>query len=302
MLILKWFKYQLDVLKSYIISDENYRRRIYKKRFNKEMNLNTPKTFNEKINYRILKDKNPLYTKLADKIQVREYIKEKIGEQYLIPILGIYDSPKEINYEKLPEKFVLKCNHDSGSVIICQDKNNFNFKKAKNKLKFHLKNNMYVRTREWHYKNIIPKILCEKYLDIYYEENKKPIPEDYRLHCFHGKVEFIELQFNKFEGDKFINIYDKNWNIQPFKMSFENSNFIVDKPNEISKMIELAEVLCNNFDYCRIDFFVTKSQIFFAEITFTPCNGLDLITPEEWDYKIGNKWNLNIEYNEKNHF
>ncbi|PHM58631.1 ATP-grasp fold amidoligase family protein [Xenorhabdus sp. KK7.4] len=288
----KWIKRISNIYKFYFVSDENYRRDLFRKKFKKDMNLDNPQTFNEKINYRILKDKNPLYTKLADKLQVREYVKKTIGEEYLIKLLGCYKNTNDIKYKSLPDRFVLKCNHDAGSVIICKEKKSFNYKKANKKLNFHLKNDMYKRTREWHYKNIQPQIICEEYLDIFGNSDDAFLPEDYKLHCFGGKVEFFEVQFNRFGKERFINIYDRDWKLQPFTMGYKNASFSLDKPSKLSELIYLAEMLSRELDYCRVDFYIVNDVIYFGEITFTPCNGLDVITPEIWDYKLGQKWNL----------
>ncbi|MBC8952966.1 ATP-grasp fold amidoligase family protein [Xenorhabdus sp. PB62.4] len=291
----KVFKNILNTINFHFVSDEKYRRKLFRKKFKKELNLNDPQTFNEKVNYRILMDRNPLYTELADKLKVREYVKRTIGEKYLIKLLGFYENTKDIEYDCFPDKFVLKCNHDAGSVIICKNKSLFDYKKANKKINFHLKNDMYKRTREWHYKNIQPKVICEEYLDIFGEENNNFLPEDYKLHCFGGRVEFFEIQFNRFGKERFINVYDREWVLQPFVMGCKNTNFKLEKPRKLKELIYLAEKLSNGFDYCRVDFYLLGDTIYFGEITFTPCNGLDLILPEEWDYKLGQKWHLTLK-------
>ena len=168
-------------------SDEEYYRRAYRKQFNRELNLKDPKTFNEKVIKRILFDKQEIYSKLADKYLVREYVKSKIGEKYLVPIYGVYRSIEELDETKLPEKFVLKCTHDCKSVFICEDKNKFDFEKMKKKMRFYLKRNFYYQTREWQYKNIIPRIICEE---------KLTDTTDFKFHCFNGKVNHVEVIYD----------------------------------------------------------------------------------------------------------
>lgn len=283
-------KNSLKYLSYYLIPDKLYRKILFKRSTGKNLNLKNPKSFNEKINARILYDENPIYTKLADKYLVRDYVKEKIGDSYLINLLGYYSSPSEINYDILPTQFVLKCNHDAGSVIIVKDKNVINKDIIYKKLKKSLKYNMYYKTREKHYKNIPAIILCEEYIDIFSSESNIPQPEDYKIHCFHGKPEYLEIQFSRFSNERYINIYDKDWNLQPFLMGYQNTLFEVPKPQKLEEMLQLAEKLSSDFEYCRVDFYLVNDQIFFGEITFTPCNGMDQFIPYEWDYKFGEKW------------
>lgn len=275
----QYFIYLLRKLKIKLTNDEKYFKKVYKKQFKKELNILTPQTLNEKVIKRILYDKNPKYTFLADKYLVRDYVKEKIGEEYLISLLGIYKNEKEIKLENLPNKFVLKCNHDSGSVFICNDKENFDLKKVKKKLKFYLKRNFYYYTREWHYKNIKPLIICEEKLEDI---------TDYKFHCFNGKVNHIEVIFDRFK-DKKINEYDNKGNLLPYEVSGckKDENFKLPKNFEIMKKI--AEKLSREFNYCRVDLYNDNGNIKFGEITFTPACGLDEL-PDELDLYLGNLW------------
>lgn len=292
-LILSIFYYKLLKSLSLVMSDEIFIKLKYFYKLKKRLNLKNPKTFNEKIQWRILNDRKDIYTQLADKYLVREYVKEKIGEKYLIKILGIYKQPNEIEYNKLPNKFVIKCNHDAGSVIICLDKKNLKIEEINKKLNFFLKRNFYYFSREWHYKNIKPLIICEEFKPIFKKDkNGNELPEDYKLHCFNGKVQFLEVQFNRFDGKRSINIYDPSWNLLKFKMGNGNVDYCVEKPTQLNKMKELAEILSKDFDYCRVDFYISEEKIYFGEITFTPCSGFDKFEPREWDYKIGQIWEL----------
>ncbi|WP_368911344.1 ATP-grasp fold amidoligase family protein [Proteus vulgaris] len=281
-------------LSFYLVSDELYRKYLFKKNLGKSLNLRDPQTFNEKINARILYDRNPIYTKLADKLLVRDYVKEKIGEKYLVNILGYYKTPIEIPYESLPKKFVLKCNHDAGSTIICTDKRNFNKKLANKKLRSSLRKSMYYRTREWHYKNITPMILCEEYLDIFNSTHQQIQPEDYKIHCFHGKPEFLEIQFSRYGNERFINIYNTQWELLPFLMGYKNAPTKIPAPTQLHELLDLAKKLSAEFDYCRVDFYLANNKIYFGEMTFTPCNGIDKFIPYEWDYKFGEKWKFSL--------
>lgn len=277
----------------FLKDDETFIRERYKNVFERELNLENPKTFNEKIQWRILKDKKDIYTNLADKYLVREYVKKKIGKEYLVKILGVYEKAEDIDYDKLPNKFVLKCNHDAGSTIICKDKLSFNKKEANKKLNFFLKRNFYYMTREWHYKNIKPLIICEEYIEIFKKDrNENLLPEDYKFHCFKGKIEIIEVQFERYGGKRKINVYDSEWNLLDFIMGYPNADYKIKKPLNFNKTKELSEKLSSDFDYCRVDFYLVEDKIYFGEITFTPCSGLDKYEPIEWDYKLGEMWEI----------
>ncbi|MGL4800919.1 MAG: ATP-grasp fold amidoligase family protein [Cetobacterium sp.] len=290
--------YELLKKLSLILSDKQFIELKYLYKFRKKLNLENPKTFNEKIQWRIIHDRKNIYTQLADKYLVREYVKNKIGENYLIKILGVYKDPNEVEYDKLPNRFVMKCNHDAGSVIICLDKKKIDINKVNKKLKFFLKRNFYYFSREWHYKNIKPLIICEEFKPIFEKDRfGNELPEDYKLHCFNGEVKFLEVQFNRFDGKRRINIYDPDWNLLEFKMGSKNVNYYVEKPIQLEEMKKLARILSREFDYCRVDFYISEEKVYFGEITFTPCSGFDKFQPKEWDYKLGQMWEL--DRNEK---
>lgn len=277
-------------LSTFLISDKVFRKLMFYSKYKRILNLDNPQGFNAKIHKRTLFDRNDIYTKLADKYLVREFVEAKIGSEYLIPLLAVYKKPKDIKLDNLPNSFVMKCNHDSGKVIICNDKTELDIKKIRYFFKTALIGNMYLTSREWHYKNIKKLILVEEKINIYVNDST---PEDYKFHCFNGMPKYIEVQFSRYSGDRRINIYDLNWNLQPFKMGFENTNTKIPKPTQLSKMVQLVEKLCNNFDYCRVDLYLTKEEkIYFGEITFTPCNGMDVFIPFEWDEKFAEDWDI----------
>lgn len=240
-------------------------------------------TFNERIIYRILNERKSIYTKLADKYLVREYVKGKIGEKYLIELFGVYDNVREIDYNILPNQFVLKCNHNSGTVIICENKKDLDIDMVNEKLEGALAQNFYYIMREWHYKNIKPKIICE--------EKLKDIT-DYKFHCFGGKVEYVEAIYGRFT-DKRFNVYDKDWNLQPVNTGMPNTDDLKEKPLNFNEMIEVAEKLSAEFDYCRVDLYNNSGEIKFGELTFTPASGLDDL-PIEFDRKLKKLWDRAI--------
>lgn len=277
-----------DRVKYLIQDDETFIRNRYKKIFGRDMDLDNPKTFNEKIQWRILRDRNPIYTELADKYLVREFVKEKIGEEYLIKLLGVYDSVEEIDYDKLPNQFVLKCTHDSGSVVICKDKITFDKKEANRKLKFFQKRNFYHTTREYHYKDMKPRIICEEFLNTY---NKAP--EDYKIYVINNNGEyktFMQIEEDRF-GDHRRGIYDENFNLLPVRRTLELPKNTV-KPKGFDLMIELSKKLTEDFDFVRVDFYEIEGKVYFGEMTFTPAAGLGKFQPDEWDYKLGEMWKI----------
>jgi len=251
-------------------------------------NFKNPKTFNEKINWRKLYDHNPLYTKLSDKYAVREYIAEKIGEEYLVPLLGVWNNVNEIDFDKLPSKFVLKCTHDSGSIVICKDKGDFDTEKAKKKLNICQKKNFYWQAREWQYKDMEPKIIAEKYL---VDESSIEL-KDYKIFCFGGKPEFIQVDFNRFNGHK-RNLYDTDWNFCDFEIKYpSNKNIKIKKPSQLENMLHLAEILSKEHSHVRVDFYIAENRIYFGELTFTHGGGFEKFKPSQYDRKIGDLWKI----------
>lgn len=271
-----------------LVSDEKFIKNRYRETFKKDLNVDNPKTFNEKIQYRILKDRKKIYTKLTDKYIVRGYVESKIGKKYLTQLYGVYESTKEINYENLPNKFVLKCTHDCGSVIICTDKSQIDSNYINKKLKYWLKRNYYYATREYHYKDIKPRIICEEFIGI----NNEP-PVDYKFHVFNGKNKkiFIQCDEGRF-GNHTRSIYDECWNKIDVKYNKSISQNIIEKPQNLEEMIFIAKKLSEEFDYVRVDLYSVEDKIYFGELTFTPAGGMGVFEPEEWDIKWGNLWDL----------
>ncbi|EKT64776.1 ATP-grasp fold amidoligase family protein [Providencia burhodogranariea] len=287
---MKKVEYLFKKLRSIVVSDKLYLTNKFIKNIGYTPNFNDPKSFNEKVNYRMLNDRNPLYTQLADKLSARNYVSQKIGEQYLVPILAAYNCAEEINIDKLPERFVLKCNHDSGSSIICQNKAEFDLQKAKDKLSFHLKKNLYYITRERHYKNIPAKIICEQYIDLFANKNRKLVPETCRIHCFSGKPIYAEVDYTDEFGNEYINIYDTQWQLQPMTFGYPNMLEPIPEPALFQEMLRLAQRLVSPFDYCRADFLMSDQRLYFSELTFAPSAGRTKIQPLSWDFRLGELW------------
>ncbi|WP_439213512.1 ATP-grasp fold amidoligase family protein [Duffyella gerundensis] len=292
--MLKKAEYQVKVIRSFLVSDETFHRRRLKKLYQFEPDLKRPLTLNEKICYRMIHDRNPLHTLLADKIKVREYVKNRTHLVMLAPLIAIYDNTRQIDLETLPDRFVLKCNHDSGSTIVCRDKKTFDKEKAFKKLELALSKNMYYSTRERHYKDIDKKLVCEEYLHREKLKDRYSLPEMLRIHCFNGVACFTEADFTDLQGNEFINVYDRGWRLQPFVMEHPNSPGTIAEPALFYNALLAAQALAQGIDYCRVDLMLHNNGLFFSEITLTPCRGKMAITPVKWDYQLGKMWEQDI--------
>lgn len=275
---------KLDNLKIIKLNDALYLKMLYKVRMNKKLNLKNPISFNEKLQWLKLNDHNNMYTKMVDKYEVKKYIVETIGQKYVIPTIGIYNKFDEINFEKLPNEFVIKCTHDSGGVVICSNKEQLNIKDVRNKINKNLKTDFFRLGREWPYKNVKPRIIIEKYM----KDNKNNDILDYKLMCFNGKVKcsFVCSERRSSLGLA-VDFYDLSWNKMPFKRHYRNSNVFHEKPKNYDLMIKLAEKLSKGIPFVRVDFYEINGEVYFGEMTFYPGCGFEEFMPDEWDIKLG---------------
>lgn len=278
------------------LKDKTYLKLEYKIRLNKKLNLESPETFNEKMQWLKINNRKKEYSDMVDKYEVKKIVGNKIGKEYVIPTLGIYDSFEEINFNELPNQFVMKCTHDSGGIVICKDKNTFDINKAKSRMKKFLKRKYYYIHREWPYKNVKPRIIIEEYIENRDTEELR----DYKLMCFNGKVKYTFVCTERFSGNGLkVTFFDNNWKKMPFERHYPSSTLNIEKPRNYTKMIELAEKLSEDIPFVRIDFYETNSKIYFGEITFFPGSGLEEFNPEEWDYKLGKLIDLNLVKNDE---
>lgn len=238
--------------------------------FGYPLDLKHPQTFNEKLQWLKLYNRNPLYTTLVDKYRVKHWVAEKIGEQYVIPTLAVYDSVDDIDLDKLPNQFVLKCNHDSGSVVICRDKSTFDFAAAKRILQNCLNTDFYLKHREWPYKNVKRCIIAEKYL-----ESSQNDLYDYKFFCFNGKVRFFKIDTERF-CNHHAYYFDGSGNrlSSGDKQLFDYEGRHVEIPDNLLELIGLAENLSQTCPFVRVDFYTEKSIVKFGELTFFPGAGL----------------------------
>lgn len=277
------------------LPDRLYIEMLYQIRTGKKIDLSNPKTFNEKLNWMKLYDRDPKYTKLADKYVVKKVVSDKIGDEFIIPLIGCWDNVDEIKLSDLPEKFVLKCNHDSGSVVICKDKSSFDFEAARNKLKKALKNNYFYYSREWVYKDIPPKVICEPYV----EDIEDAELRDYKFFCFDGKVEFLYVATDRFkEGEEVkFTFFDRDYNFIPVRHAHNYADPLPKKPDRYDEMVEIAEKLSDGLKCVRVDLYEANGKIYFSEYTFYNNSGFTPFEPDEWDYIFGEK--LKVDYKMK---
>ena len=267
------------------LKDETYVKLAYRASIGKKLSLNNPQTFNEKLQWLKLYDRKSEYTMMADKYLVRKYIAEKLGEEYLIPLLGAWDSPEEIDFDALPNQFVLKCNHNSGlGMCICKDKSKLDIEKVKHELEKGLAQDYYLTGREWIYKDIPRKIICEQFM----EDETTAELRDYKFMCFDGIVKCSFVCSERFNDEGLhVTFFDRNWKVMPFERRYPHKEEGVVKPVHYEKMVELAETLSKNLPFVRVDFYEVNGKIYFGELTFFPGSGFEEFTPETWDYTLG---------------
>lgn len=262
--------------------DSLWLKTLYWTKFHRKLNLNNPQRFTDKLNWLKLYDRNPLYTKLVDKYEVKSFVKQVLGEQYVIPLYGVWEHFDEIDFDKLPDKFILKCTHDSGRFAICKDKAKFSKQEIKERFEKSLKNNFFWWTREWAYKNVKPRIIAEKLM----EEDGSGALTDYKFFCFNGEPRMMYIS-KDVALDPRTDFFDMDWNHLPFIIKDPNSDVIPSKPLFFDEMCSLARKLSKGIPQVRVDFYYIKGKIYFGEMTFYHNSGIFSISPQEWDYKIG---------------
>jgi len=281
------------LLLSYIISmkcigrllpDKLFLKINYRLCVGKKLNLNNPKSFNEKLQWLKLHNRNPDYTVMVDKYKVRKYIADSIGEKYLIPLIGVWDSADDIDFDQLPDRFVLKCNHNSGAGrCICTDKKALNISEVRKSLSKALKHNYYLENREFAYKNVERKIIAEKYM---VDESGTEL-KDYKFFCFDGEPKFMYVASGR-HSELCFDFYDMDFKPLPFENAYPNSATEHTKPLGFDEMVECARKLSEGIKHVRIDFYDINGKVYFGEITFFHMSGFSRFEPDEWDYKIGN--------------
>lgn len=266
------------------MDDEKYIKIAYKILMKKPLNLDNPKTYSEKLQWIKLNDRRPEYTMLVDKYAVKEYISKTIGDQYVIPTLGVWSHFDEIDFDLLPNQFVLKCTHDSGGLIICKDKIKLDKVKAKKKIEECLRHNFFYGQREWPYKNVPHRIIAEPYM----EDKKTKDLRDYKFFAFDGMVRalFIATERGSKEETKF-DFFDDDFKHLPFRNGHPNAEKLPEKPVCFDEMKELASKLSKGIPEVRVDLYEVNGKVYFGEMTFFHWSGFKSFDPDEWDYKFG---------------
>lgn len=268
------------------MSDELYLKLCYRSYFHKKLNLHNPKTYNEKMQWMKLYDRNPLYCTLVDKVAVREYVAEHVGQEYLIPMVGgPWEKPEDIDFDALPQQFVLKCNHGSTTNIICKDKSKLNVEKVRAKLRKWLNTSWYWYGREWPYKDMKPLIYAEKYM----EDAAVGELRDYKFFCFSGKPEIVMINTDRADSSKqtHADFFDMDYNHLPFHKKHPNAPVMPEKPQNFEEMKALAAKMSADLPAMRIDLYDVNGKIYFGEYTLYSASGFGPFHPEEWDEKIG---------------
>ena len=261
------------------------------------MDFDNPKTFNEKLQWLKLYNRKPEYTKMVDKYAVKEYVASIIGDEYIIPTLGVWDRPEDIEWERLPDQFVLKTTHGGGSggVVICKDKIAFDKVIAINKLKQSMRSDIYRNLREWPYKNVEKRVIAEKYIAPSNVSHSFDLT-DYKFYCFDGEPIYCQVIRDRSTKET-IDFYDMEWNHQEFVGLTEKCSYgdiPVDKPNHFEDMKRICRNLAKNIPFVRVDQYVVANKVYFGELTFFPNSGLGRFTPLIWETKIGELMSLSV--------
>lgn len=273
------------------IPDSVYLRILYRQQTGKRLNLRNPQTFNEKLQWLKINNRNPLFTQMVDKVGVREIIAKTVGEEYLVPILGVWNTVEEIDFDALPNQFVLKCTHDSGDLIICRNKQELDIEKAKEKLRRGLNTDLYLKGREWPYKNVKPRVYGEVYMS---DEDSDQLT-DYKVYCFNGEPKLIQVDYDRFTNHK-RQFYNTAWELTniawhlPSDMTKE-----LPKPAGLEKILEISNLFAKEIPFLRVDFYVVGKKLYIGETTFFPGAGFGKWMPEGTDEVLG-QW-LTLNYN-----
>lgn len=274
----------LYLFSPYIKNDVWYVKARYFTHTGKKLNIHNPQTFNDKLNWLKLYNHNPLYTQMVDKIEAKKYVAQTVGEKYIIPTLGIWDSSKDIDFDSLPNQFVIKCNHNS-NVIICRDKSKANLEKIRKSLEKGLQHDYYLKDREWPYKNVKRRIIAEAFMS----DGVSQDLTDYKFFCFNGIPKYCQVIKDR-NTKETIDFFDMEWNHQSFiglNPIAENAKHKPIRPTTLEEMKMVARKLSQGLPFSRIDLYEINGHVFFGEITFFPASARGSFRPQKWDYTFG---------------
>ena len=271
-----------------IIPDEPFLKLMIKARLGYKLDLDDPKTFNEKLQWIKLYDHNPIYTEMVDKYEAKKIISSSVGCDFVVPTYGVWDNFKDIDFSTLPDQFVLKTTHDCGGVYICYDKSKFDITAVRKDIEHRLSNNFFWQGREWPYKNVKPRILAEKLLLSQCEPIENNSIMDYKIMCFNGEAKYCLVCSGRHSKEGLHEtFFDRFWKPAPFRRNYPTSNISISKPLNYELMINIAEKLSNDIPFLRVDFFEVDGTLFVGELTFFPANGFGAFHPQEWDNRLG---------------
>ena len=280
---------KLYYFKRHFTNPEKVVKRVFKERMGYDLDLDNPKTYSEKLQWLKLYYHDPLYTTLVDKYAVKQYVEEKIGIEYLIPTLGVWNRFKDIDFNALPNQFVLKCTHDSGGLVICKDKLRFNIEKARETINGCLNHNFYYSGFEWPYKDVKPRIIAEQYM----EDTKTKELRDYKFFCFDGIVKFLFIATDRQNREEpYFDFFDADFNYLDMRQGHPNAPILPEKPQCFEEMKRLAAILSKDIPQVRVDFYEVDGKVYFGEMTFFHHGGWTKFDPEEWDVIFGNEIKL----------
>ncbi len=280
-----WYYRSLEAL----FSDEQFIKLNFRLFFGRDIDLENPRSFNEKIQYMKLHYRTDGLSRLADKYEVRQYVKEKGLEDILNQLYGVYERVEDLQFDQLPDAFVIKMTNGSGWNIICPDKDKLEWSKELGKLRLWQKDNFYFHSREWVYKQIKPRLIVEKYLQDDYGTGAPP--SDFKFFCFNGNPEIVEVDTSRFIDHR-RNIYDLEWNLLPWTINYPNAAQSIPKPTRLGEMLEIARKLSEGLVFARIDLYAVQDRIIFGEVTLFPGSGFRKFYPAEADLALGERLDL----------
>ena len=267
------------------LTDKMYLKLMFRVKMDRKLDLKTPKTYNEKLQWLKLYDRKPEYSTMVDKYEAKKYIAEQVGEEYIIPTIGVWEKFDDIDFDALPDQFVLKCTHDSGGLVICQDKSKLDLAAVRAKIERCLTTDYYLRGREWPYKNVKPRIIAEKFI----EDGDNQYLMDYKFFCFNGNPKCLYIcRMQPGDATDYLEFLSLDWKRLPFTrgghIRFEK---LPPKPVNYEKMLEFSKKLSEGLPSLRVDFYEVGGKLYIGELTFFTGSGYIEFDPPEWDEKIG---------------
>lgn len=279
---------RLNILSHYKLltwmSSETFLRKAFRYSMGRELDLENPVTYTEKLQWLKLYDHRPEYTRMVDKYGVKQYVAERLGEEHVIPLLGVWERAEDIDFDSLPQRFVLKTTHDSGGIVVCKDKSKLDIEAARKRMKRFLKRDYYEHKREWPYKDVKPRIMAEKYM----EDTRQGELRDYKFFTFGGEPRVLYIAQGRGKGGETVaDFFDMDFNHLPFTIDHDMADVPPEKPVQFEEMKRMAALLSQGTPQLRVDFYEVDGQIYFGEMTFFHCSGLNPFHPEEWDHIFG---------------